>query len=106
MGKWSRNKGARWEVELGHILEPLWPGAKRGIGQARSAKEVSDVQGTPFWIEAKHQQRCNIRGAFQQATAATDGRPVVVITKDDRCPPLVTMALTDWMRWIRPNVGD
>lgn len=86
MGKRSRDKGANWERELSGVLRRVWPGARRGIGQARSAKEVADVEGTPFWVEAKVGALTNPRAAIRQAEAATDGRPVVAICKDNASP--------------------
>ena len=82
-GTWSKTKGAAFERKVAQMLQCLYPGAKRGIGQARSASEVADVDGTPWWIETKAQHRVSIRAAVEQARAATDGRPILVITKDD-----------------------
>lgn len=97
MGLRSRRKGAAFECELSRLLAALWPSARRGIGQARSAKEVCDVEGTPFWVEAKHRKKCAIQAAYNQAAEATDGRPILVVTKDNRCPPLVTLSLTSFL---------
>jgi hypothetical protein len=76
-------------------LRKVYPAARRGIGQARDAGEVSDVDGVPFWVEAKHRKRPNIRAAFAQAVAARGKRtlPVLVITRADRDDDLATMRL-------------
>jgi hypothetical protein len=89
-GRYSRNKGANFERLIANTLKPYWPGARRGIGQARSSKEVADVEGTPYWIECKRQKRCSIKAAIRQAEAATDGRPIWVITKNDKEPVMIT----------------
>jgi hypothetical protein len=86
MGKLSRQKGAGWERELAIILRKLWPSAKRGLGQARSGGEVCDVDGTPFWVEAKVGTKTNLKAAVKQAEAATDGRPVIAVCKDNAKP--------------------
>ena len=92
MSKSQRDKGANWERLLAKMFCGLgYTSARRGIGQARSAKEVSDVQGTPFWVEAKVGAAPDILAAVRQAQAATDGRPVLVVTKRDREGVLVTM---------------
>lgn len=101
MGRRSRTKGAAWERALASILQPLWPQAERGIGQARRGSEVADVEGTPFWVEAKHRKKVSIPAAYRQATEATDGRPVLVVTKEDRCEPLVTMTLDTFLKWTK-----
>lgn len=96
--KKSRRKGQTYERENATRLKPVWPTAKRGIGQARSAKEVADVEGTSYWIETKHHKRTNIRAAYAQGVEATDGRPVVVISRDtNKSPDLVTMSFDDWL---------
>ena len=95
-GRRSRRKGAQYERDLANDLILIWPNAKRGIGQTRSGGEVPDVDGTPYWIEAKRCKRTNIHGAMKQASEATDGRPPLAITKRDREPALVTMEYATW----------
>ena len=92
MGKMQRTKGASFERESANALKDIYPEARRGIGQARSAGEVCDVEGTPFWLELKHHRLVSIQGAFTQAVEASAGRrPPVVISKDNRSRILVTM---------------
>lgn len=87
MGRRSRVKGATWERALANFLKGVcWEDAKRGIGQTRAAGEVCDVEGTPLWIEAKVGRRPNIKAALEQAEAATDGRPCVVVARFDGAP--------------------
>lgn len=93
----SRDKGATFERGISKVLRILWPDARRGIGQARAGGEVPDIAGTPYWIEAKHRKRVSIRKAMAQAHVATDGRPVVAITRENGEPIFVTMGLTDWL---------
>jgi hypothetical protein len=105
VGRHSKTKGATYERETARNLRALWPEAKRGIGQARSAGEVADVEATPFWVECKRRRRCNVQQAFAQASAVTDGRPVLVVTKDDHGPELVTMELNEWLRWMKTTTS-
>jgi hypothetical protein len=86
MGRWSRNKGAGWERLVATDLKQIFPEARRGLGQARSAKEVSDVEGTPWWVECKRGKRVSIRAALAQARAATDGRPLLIVVREDIDP--------------------
>jgi len=101
MSRKERDKGARWERQLANDLHATWNDARRGIGQARSGGDVPDVDGTPFWIEAKHRKRQPALAALQQATDATDGRPPVAIIKIDREQPFVAMWLSDWLEIVR-----
>lgn len=98
MGKRSRDKGAGFERAVADVLRIVWPDAKRGLQQSRCAKEAPDVTGTPYWVECKVGAKPNILGAFDQAKEATDGRPVLVVTKVDRHEPLVTLALVDFIK--------
>ncbi len=105
MGKMSRRKGAQYERDLANRWRDsgLWPDAKRGIGQTRAGGEVPDVEGTPFWIEAKRRKAHNIRASMQQAIDATDGRPPVVIARWDRDSAddaIVCMRLADFERLV------
>jgi hypothetical protein len=102
-GKHSRRKGSTFEREVARILQPVYPNAKRGIGQTRSASEVPDVQGTPWWVEAKHHRKVNIRKAFEQAIDARNKAvpsknlqrilPVMVVSRDNGKTTLATIDL-------------
>lgn len=99
MGRLSRRKGAGWERELAKRWRDLYPDARRGIGQARSGGDVPDVDGTPWWIEAKRRKRHDVRGAMRQAIDATDGRVPVVVCRwdgDSADDAIVCMRLEDW----------
>lgn len=91
------------------------PVVKRGIGQARSASEVADVEMPHFWVEVKRHRKVNIRAAMLQATTATmaasgEYRIPLVVSKDDTTglpgqvdtrPALVTLYLEDWLNILR-----
>ena len=98
-GAHSRRKGHRFERELVHRFREAMPEAeiRRGL-QSRSGEEVSDVEVPCFWIEAKHHHRTNVRAALEQAvTTSPKGRWPVAVCKDDQKPPLVAMALEDFL---------
>jgi hypothetical protein len=83
-GKSAKIKGASFERLVANYLAAVWSSARRGIGQARAAGEVPDVDGTPFWPEIKHRKVVNVYAALRQALAATDGRMPVAIWRKDR----------------------
>ena len=130
MGKKSRDKGAAWEREVAKMLRAAGVPAKRGLGQARSASEVADVQVDGWWCE------CKVGGparyplkALEQAEEAwayyamrdDTGRQIkraVAICKQDRREPtatfrhwfgipgalsnvVVTVSLEDWIRIVK-----
>lgn len=104
----SREKGAAHEREVANLLKAVYPEARRGIGQARSASEVSDVDGVPWWVECKHRKRVNVRGAYRQAVAAraacaraaTTG-PVLVVARDNAECDLAVLELGVFVRLLR-----
>lgn len=108
MGARSRRKGAAFEREVANALSSVWPAAERGLGQARDAKGLADVEGTPFHVQCKHGARPNIIAALTQAdvdrSAPGDGRPALVVTRRDRGETLVTMRLVDWLTWVKAEV--
>ena len=102
MGRMQRNKGATYERDLANYLTAHGLPAKRGIGQARSASEVPDVDLAGFWIEAKRHKRTNPRAALAQAIEASEGtaRIPVAVCRDNGThedDATVTMRLVDWL---------
>jgi len=113
IGRNSRRKGRAFEQQLVHALREIYGAqVKRGLGQARSAGEVADVEGTPWWVEAKHHARPNICAALAQARAATavqgvterdrgrTERPPLAVTKANGGPIVVSMYLEDFRRLV------
>ncbi len=103
MSALSRRKGAAYERELAKRWRDmaLFVRAARGLVQSRSAREVPDVDGTPYWVEAKRRKVHNLRAAMQQAIAASDGRIPLVVARydgDSADDALVVMRLADWER--------
>lgn len=101
MGASQRLKGHNWEREVAKMLRPIFPEARRGLGQARDGSDVPDVDKTPFWCECKNGKRPNIGAAMEQALEASlkagDTRPALVVTKRDHCAPMATMPLSDFL---------
>jgi hypothetical protein len=108
VGKRSRTKGASWERELAAYLRQHGLDARRGIGQARSASEVSDVELDGWWVEAKRHRRTNPKAALAQACADTEahdeGLTPVAVCRDDGTSiheATVTMRLVDWVALVK-----
>jgi len=109
MSAMQRRKGAAWEREVATMLRDAMPGcdAKRGLGQARSAHEVADVDVPGFWVECKRGAQPNVRAALRQAKEAREasGRALthhaVAIVRDDRQDAFVAMPLGDFLELVR-----
>lgn len=120
MGARSRRKGRAWEQAVTRLLRPIFGDKvhrgdqRRGGGAA--AGEGCDNEGTPFWVESKHEYQTNIKGALRQALIkqdeADDERPPVIVCKDDKpppgwrvgrplAPPLASMLLSDWLALVQ-----
>lgn len=90
----GRIKGHAFERQIAIDLRSFYPEARRGL-QARDGAECPDVIGVPFWVECKAHRRVNIQKAMNEARAdaeqAKSDLPVLVVSKDDRKPTLVTL---------------
>jgi len=91
MGAKSRTKGASYEREVANKMKAIWPDARRGGHDQAGPMGRPDVDGTPYWIEAKRYARVlrsTILAAHAQADAAanraSDDRPTLVVTRSDR----------------------
>jgi len=109
MGKFSREKGARWERELAQLVRPVWPQAARSYHQCRAGEDGADLERTPgYWCEAKSGRKVDYRPALTQALAASrswlqahpgEPRPIpVVMARDDRAPPVAYLLLSDFLK--------
>ena len=108
MGAKSRRKGAQYEWELAKRWRDsgLFPDAHRGGGSQAmryAPKTCSDVEGTPYFIEAKRRKRHDIRGALRQAEEARakagDERAALVVARwdgDSADDAIVCMRLSDF----------
>ena len=97
-GKSARDKGARYELELVHILRDFYGYPVRRGYVFQHESDVIGLQGVH--IECKAVERLNIRKAYRQAVEEAleraDGVPVVFHHKA-REGWLVTMSLEDFM---------
>lgn len=97
-GRSARDKGARYELELVHILRDFYGYPVRRGYVFQHESDVIGLQGVH--IECKAVERLNIRKAYKQAVEEAleraDGVPVVFHHKA-REGWLVTMSLEDFM---------
>lgn len=115
MSALARRKGRVWQAELAQRWRELgvFPEAHSTQGaQTRSGRQLGktppDVEGTPFWVEAKHTRAPNPVGALRQAErekrAAKDLRPCITVVKpngDKLVGPVVVMRLETFEALLR-----
>ena len=99
-GAHSRRKGHNFERYVANKFKPYFPKARRGL-QYRDGMECPDVIGVPFHIECKRHKRVNIQRAFEQAVKETNGKPPIVVSKDDGGEELITFYLDDFLWMLR-----
>jgi len=113
----SRRKGSAWQSELARRWRDLglWPDAASTQGaQTRSGRAIGktppDVEGTPYWVEAKHTRAPNPIGALRQAererSAAGDYRPPLAVVRPHGGGPddaVICMRLVDFEAMILAN---
>ena len=94
----SKDKGARGEVELAHILRQYGYWARRGQ-QYSGANGDADVVGLPkIHIECKRVERLNLYDAMAQSIHdARDGEIPVVMHRRNNAKWLITLHLDDFM---------
>lgn len=95
----SRDKGAKGERELAHILEDYGYESRRGV-QYNGSDGSADVVGLPgIHIEAKRVERLNLYDAMAQAIHdAREGEIPAVFHRRNHDYWKVTMRLEDFMK--------
>ncbi len=108
----SRTKGHDGERKLARILREAFPEfaaqIRRSIQSRGGGKEGADVAGLPgFHLEHKIGQRPNMRAAYEQAVADSQGNgyPMAVVQFDRARERLCVIGLTDMCRILRAAYG-
>ena len=95
MGKYQREKGARFERDIANVLKQVFG---------------PNVDCPEIWEECKVGKRPNIKAALEQAEEAssTNGsdKKCVAICKWDREPATATMRLTDFVEILKLAYGE
>lgn len=107
-GRSSRRKGHGWEREVARQLRAIFgDGVRRTIQSRAGTAEGSDVQGTPFRIEAKfHRRQPSIPAALQQAAGAPGDSPPLAVTKCNHMPAIASMYWEDFLALLRKAYED
>ena len=100
MGKASREKGKRGELEVAHIMQSYGYDAKRGQ-QYCGMQGDADVVGVPgLHLEIKRVKTLRLDDAMEQSIRdAREGEIPVVIHRKDKQPWRVTLSLEDFMKF-------
>jgi hypothetical protein len=101
MGRSQRDKGKRGERRAVRLLSKVYPDARRSANQAGGPLQP-DVEGTPWWVEAKEGAAPRIWAAYAQAEderqAAGSNKPPLVIAHKTNGPTLATLGAKHFIR--------
>lgn len=110
IGRQNRARGGAYERYVAKQMTHAFPGARRGIGQARSGGDVPDVEGCgPYWIQCKSTRAPNLFAALAQAEDELNMRrlqqhaacpysvPLAVARRTGRSGDVVAMRLSDFV---------
>ena len=100
MGKASRDKGKRGELEVAHIMQSYGYDARRGQ-QFSGLQGDADVVGVPgLHLEIKRVKTLRLDDAMEQSIRdAREGEIPVVIHRKDKQPWRITLGLEDFMQF-------
>jgi len=105
VGKFSRDKGARWERDVANIFKEASGGGddiRRSFGQYRKGSDAPDVYHPIFNIECKVGKRINVLKALEQADSYKENKNKysVAVCKLDRKEPFIAMYLKDFLKLV------
>lgn len=112
IGRASKQKGARYELEVAHFLQAHgYPDAHRTAQHCGKTGDAGDVEGVPgLHIECKRVERLNLYSAYHQAvrdsSANGNGNIPVVIHKKNREETLVTLSLDNFIQIYSASRND
>lgn len=106
MGKFSRDKGARFEREIANRLKEVFGSrVTRSSGQCFSGDTRADVDCPNLWVECKVGKRPNIKAALEQAEEARESsestKTPIAICKWDRDEPIASMRVDAFIEFLK-----
>lgn len=109
MGKFSKDKGARFERQVAHLFQTHGIDAHRTAQYQGNTGAAGDIEGVPYiHIEAKHQEHMRLYEWMAQSVFDAEAEGIynlpTVIHKANNKPVLVTMRFEDWMQMYMPYV--
>ena len=101
MGRASKQKGKRGELELAHELRKLGVPDARRSQQYCGTGSSADIVGVPkLHIECKRSEKLSIYNAYYQAVkdSGDSGDLPVLMNRRSHQPWLVIMSVDDWVK--------
>ena len=95
MGKKSRDKRYRFEVEVANLL-----GAERAGTKGKPDADDSDVLHPALYVQCKRRARLSIGAWWRETAAGADrvNKSPLLVVREDRGEPLAVVRLSDFHR--------
>ncbi|MFR5815004.1 hypothetical protein [Hominisplanchenecus sp.] len=112
IGKASKQKGARFELEIAHYFKNHgFSDAHRTAQHCGKTGDAGDVEGVQhLHIECKHVEKLNLYNAYHQAvrdnSAKNNGDIPVVIHKKNRETVMVSLSLDDFIKIFSTYINE
>lgn len=112
IGKASKAKGARFELEIAHYFkEHGYPDAHRTAQHCGKTGDAGDIEGVEgLHIECKHVEKLNLYNAYHQAVrdnnAKNNGDIPIVVHKKNRETVMVSLSLDDFMKIFSTYINE
>lgn len=112
IGRASKQKGARFELEIAHYLQDHgFPEAHRTAQHCGKTGDAGDVEGVKYLhIECKHVEKLNLYNAYHQAVrdnnAKNNGDIPIVVHKKNRETVMVSLSLDDFMKIFSTYINE
>lgn len=112
IGRASKAKGARFELEVAHYLQNHgFPDAHRTAQHCGKTGDAGDVEGIAgLHIECKHVERLNLYDAYHQSvrdnSAKNNGDIPIVVHKKNRETVMVSLSLDDFMKIFSTYINE
>ncbi len=111
IGKASRNKGKRGELEIANLLKAAgFEKAQRTAQCKGKTGQAGDVEGLPgIHIEVKRVERLNLKAAYQQAIhdskENSNNEIPTIFHRQSHQPWMVTLSLSDFLKVYKGEIN-
>lgn len=92
--RYAKAKGRNAENRVLALYRRVYPKAKRA-GSTAFTNAASDLENLPIHVQVKARKATAIGTLYAAAVRVAGGKPVHVVTIDNRMEPLVTLLLED-----------
>ncbi len=101
MGKMSRNKGKRGELELSKFLSDRGFESRRGRQYSGDESAPDVISTLPFHIECKYTEKISLYPVMEKAQQDAGGQPVIIFHRKNNRPWLAILLANEFLKLIK-----